>query len=277
MKLKYYGTAAAEGIPGLFCGCELCRYAREHGGRDIRTRSQAAVDGRLLIDFPPDTLMHTVCGGLDLNEIHSCIITHSHSDHLYAADLEMRRKGFAHPSGDRPFTFYSSPKASESIRDIINKYDLEKQNRVLLKVIEPYRPYTIEGYTVVALEANHDPNSGPYFYIISDGKSSMIYGNDTGYFPQKAWEYLERDKTVFGFVSLDCTAMDLKGWVDSHMSLDTAAKVKERLISIGCADQSTIWCVHHFSHNGGLTHAQLEQAAGRYGFIVSYDGLEVEF
>ena len=27
MKLKYLGTAAAEGIPGMFCNCRVCRNA----------------------------------------------------------------------------------------------------------------------------------------------------------------------------------------------------------------------------------------------------------
>ncbi|HHV50547.1 MAG TPA: hypothetical protein GXX54_02435 [Clostridiales bacterium] len=277
MRLKYYGTGAAEGIPGLFCDCDVCNYARAHRGKDIRTRSQAAIDDKLLIDFPPDTYMHVLYGGLNLSKIHSCIVTHNHSDHLYPADIEMRRNGFAYPEVDSPLTFYCSPKTSEGIKEMLQKYELEKQNRVLCEVIEPYRPYNIEGYTVIALEANHDQRCEPYFYIISDGKSSMVYGNDTGYFPDRAWEYLENNKIVFSYVSLDCTAMDLKGWRNHHMSLDVCAEVKERLVSIGCADKNTIWCIHHFSHNGLLNHSKLEEAAASYGFLVSYDGMEVEF
>ena len=58
MKLQYFGTAAAEGWPSLFCGCDACRRAREAGGRNIRTRSQAMIDDKLLIDFPADTYLH---------------------------------------------------------------------------------------------------------------------------------------------------------------------------------------------------------------------------
>ena len=55
MKLKYLGTAAAEGIPVLFCDCDVCKKSMQLGGRNIRTRSQAIIDNTLLIDFPPDT------------------------------------------------------------------------------------------------------------------------------------------------------------------------------------------------------------------------------
>ena len=55
MKIKYLGTAAAEAVPAPFCECEICERAREKGGRNIRTRSQAVIDDRILIDFCADT------------------------------------------------------------------------------------------------------------------------------------------------------------------------------------------------------------------------------
>jgi len=58
MKLQYLGTAAAEGIPAVFCECENCIKSKLSGGRNIRTRSQALIDDCILIDFPQDTYMH---------------------------------------------------------------------------------------------------------------------------------------------------------------------------------------------------------------------------
>ena len=54
MEIQYLGTAAAEGLPALFCDCETCRKARNIGGKEVRTRTQSVVDGKILIDFPPD-------------------------------------------------------------------------------------------------------------------------------------------------------------------------------------------------------------------------------
>ena len=31
MKIKYLGTAAAEGVPAIFCNCETCKEARKLG------------------------------------------------------------------------------------------------------------------------------------------------------------------------------------------------------------------------------------------------------
>ena len=59
MKIKYLGTAAAEGVPAIFCRCEVCRKSKAAGGRNIRTRSQSIIDDRLLLDFCPAPALHT--------------------------------------------------------------------------------------------------------------------------------------------------------------------------------------------------------------------------
>ena len=107
MKIKYLGTAAAEGIPGIFCECETCKRAAALGGRNIRTRSQAIIDDTLLIDFPADTYMHYLKWGVPINKIKACIITRSHADHLYLLEIEMRKRGFSHLEDDSPLVFYS--------------------------------------------------------------------------------------------------------------------------------------------------------------------------
>ena len=56
MKIQFLGTAAAEGIPALFCQCPVCRQARAAGGKEIRTRSGAIIDGKLKLDFGYDPI-----------------------------------------------------------------------------------------------------------------------------------------------------------------------------------------------------------------------------
>ena len=90
MKLQYLGTSAAEGWPAPFCACEACERARKRGGKDLRTRSQALVDDRILIDLPGDTLAHANQFAIDLSKVNHLLITHSHLDHFSAFDLHMR-------------------------------------------------------------------------------------------------------------------------------------------------------------------------------------------
>jgi phosphoribosyl 1,2-cyclic phosphate phosphodiesterase len=281
MHLKYFGTAAAEGIPAMFCTCAVCEGARKLGGRNLRTRSQALVDGRLLIDFPPDTYMHCLHGGLDLPPITACIITHAHEDHLYAEDLVYYRlPGYAHIGRagvphTAPLHVYGTTKVMETLRER-DKENAERQGILQLHEICAFQPFMAEDFALTALTANHAANTGPVIYCIARGGKTMLYGNDTGYFPEETWDYLAQERPRFDFVSLDCTGM-AQGWRDGHMGLPANAEVRDRLTALGCADGQTKFCVHHFSHNGGLNHDQLVLEAARYGFLVSYDGMELAF
>ena len=106
MIFKFLGTAAFEGIPAMFCSCQACKTAREKGGKDIRTRTQALVNDDLLIDFPNDAFVHFQTYGLDFEKIKHLLITHSHSDHLVHFDLNIRAGGFAHPKDESPLHIY---------------------------------------------------------------------------------------------------------------------------------------------------------------------------
>ena len=96
MKIAFYGTAAGEGWPGVFCHCQLCQDARRLKGKNIRTRSQALVNDDLLLDLPPDNQLHSIQYGLDLSKVKTLLFTHSHSDHCYPYDLELLREPYSH-------------------------------------------------------------------------------------------------------------------------------------------------------------------------------------
>ena len=122
MKLQYLGTAAAEGVPGMFCECEVCKRSRQAGGKNIRTRSQSLIDDKMMIDFPADTYWHEMVYNMPLSKIHTCLITHSHSDHLYPEDLEMRSRGMAPVMPiDKPLTFYSCESGYNMIMETVEK------------------------------------------------------------------------------------------------------------------------------------------------------------
>ena len=108
MKFQYLGTCAAEGIPAILCNCDNCIRSREIGGRALRTRSQALIDGKLLIDYPPDTYMHMMIHGFDLLDVKSCIVTHAHHDHLFPEDVDMLKPGYSHVPEGWHMDFYGS-------------------------------------------------------------------------------------------------------------------------------------------------------------------------
>lgn len=275
MKLKYLGTAAAEGIPALFCDCDVCKKSMELGGKNIRTRSQAIIDDTLLIDFPPDTYYHFIQNNLPMDKITNCLITHSHQDHLYAPDIFMRKKGFANFKEPKPtLNFYSGKDGCKKIEDVISSGRMSEAKTHLVKSGDVFE---VEGYTVTALEASHDPKSSPLVYIVEKDGKSVFYSNDTSDYPDSSWKILKKYGKPINLISLDCTAATIPINYMGHMNLERCIEMREKLKSVGVADENTIFVLHHFSHNGGtVVYDDFVKIAAEYGFLVSFDGMEIE-
>ena len=276
MKIQYLGTAAAEGIPAIFCECENCQKSRIAGGRNIRTRSQALIDDRLLIDFPADTYMHFLQYNVPLTKIKNCLITHSHSDHLYPADLEMRKKDFSHIKEEFPLTFFSDKSGFDMINNIKSRYNMS-DNELMVRQVKLNEPFDVGGYKVVALRATHDLKSSPVVYLIEREGKTIFYSNDTGEYPEESMEYLKNmDKTI-DLISFDCTSACLDSTYTGHLTFDRCIKLREKLLEIGAADDKTVFVLNHFSHNGkNVVYDDFVKIAAEHDFEVSYDGMVIE-
>lgn len=274
MKIKYLGTAAYEGVPSPFCQCETCKRALAAGGRNIRSRQQALIDGVLLLDFNADTVYHSHRYALDWSKIGDCLITHSHCDHLYPDDAEIASRAYSHEHP--PIRFYAAESGYQKLRPITEKED----SNASVSLAKAGREFTAaEGrYRVLPLAADHDPSSSPLIYAIERDGKRMLYAHDTGVFPEETFNGL----CSFGrldFISFDCTGClgESRDWRRGHMSLRTVKEVFERLCALGAADAATVKVVSHFSHNGGQTYDEMREIAEKDGYIVAYDGLEIEF
>lgn len=275
MKIKYLGTAAAEGWPGLFCSCEHCKRARLAGGRNLRSRSQALIDEALLIDFPPDTYLHVLYQGLNLAHVTHCLITHDHSDHLYPADFALRFGVFAHMEETKCLIIHATRPAYQKIGPYLERQSETCEMRASAHLVTPFVPFKAESYDIVPLKAEHAPACEPVFYLISKDGRTLLYAHDTGYFPDETWHWLAEEAPHLDLISLDCTTLQID-CREGHMGLEACFDVKKRLLNEQLADEQSVFVINHFSHNGGLIHDELVPVAEKYGFVAAYDGLELE-
>lgn len=275
MKIKYLGTAAAEGVPGLFCNCEICNRVRELKGPNVRTRSQAIIADDFLIDFPPDTYMHVLQNGLRLDKVKYLLMTHSHSDHFLPSDLALRGMDCAHNMHVENLKMF----CNEAVLNRFLKEDVfpAVREHIDITVVKPFHKYCFGDYYVVPLPANHMQTETAFIYIIGDHKKTILYGNDTGIPSDDVFEFIKNSKTKFDLVSLDCTFGFRYVSGGGHLCLDGVAKVRRRLTDIGAMDGNTLLYITHFSHNGRPIQADLEVAAKEFEGNVAYDGLEIEF
>jgi len=278
MKLTYLGTAAAEGCPALFCNCDCCRTARERGGKDMRTRSQSLVNEDLLIDFPPDTLMHFHQNAIRGDRVESLLITHSHDDHYYRQDIRRHGGFYAYNMEHERLRIVCPERVYDDLTDYFARVDTKITATMEVVQAKPYEPMQLGRYRVTPLRAKHAPGQVALIYVIEDGEKSLLYAHDTGYFYDEVLEYIQKEGLRFDLASFDCTYAQLP-CADSknHMGLDTVERLTARLREIGAIDGATRLFVNHFSHNGNPLHDQMEEKARAIGCEVAYDGCVAEF
>lgn len=277
MKIKYLGTAAAEGIPGLFCHCPVCEYARQHGGKEIRTRAQAIINGELLMDFGPDTYMHLLQYGLDLAKVKACLVTHSHGDHLFENELLMRAKNFAYYDTEIPPLYvYGSSEVEDALAPGENGLFTE-DGRVVFRKLTAYEESSFQDYTITPLPAHHGTKE-PFIYLIQQKGRTLLYAHDTDFFYEDVWEYLQNKGIKIHLASLDCTEgiRHIKGGHSGHMDLERNRAVRERMLESGIADEDTVFVASHISHGGRMNHFQAVKPEVSRGIVIAYDGMELE-
>lgn len=282
MKIQYLGTAAAEGWPAMFCRCPACMEAAKRGGKNLRTRSQAIIDDRILMDFCPDTYMHMLQYGVDLPNLKTCLITHTHDDHFYIEDTKMRCNWFANDVDELPFTLYGNDELVRRMEEYKTMPHGDAWTKGIdWKELKEYQPVAIEGYTVIPTIAKHNPLEKCFNYIVEKDGKTLFYGHDSGYFTEETWAQLKQYH--FDYVTVDCTML-ASGISGGHMCIEDCVHVRERMLAEGMADANTIFTINHFSHNGGrnkagklFLHEELVSYMAERGFLVSYDGMTVEF
>ena len=278
MKLTYLGTAAAEGWPAVYCNCEYCKKAKALGGKNLRTRSQALVNGDLLLDFPADTYAHALKNRLDLSAVKYCFVTHSHIDHFVPTDVLFRYESYyAHGMTEPRLDFYGNEAVMKRfdyfVRGVCEEWHDQPLGAHLIKAFETVRA---DGYEVTPLKAFHTEGENAFVYLIRQGGKVLLYLHDTGILPDESVRYLAENHVAADLISYDCTYVALPG-AGGHMGIDTAQLMRNTLAGIGVSTEKTVSVINHFSHNGKLVYDELAPLAEKLGFITAYDGLVLEF
>ncbi len=277
MKMLYMGTAAAEGWPALFCSCPVCEHARKTGGRNLRTRTQALLDNSLLIDFPPDSYCHALRYGLNLGNIHTLLITHSHMDHWFPTELIHRHEHFGHGAAG-VLDVYGNEAVQKSFYEnlLIDRFKPHPIDDVVrFHVVHGGDRFWSGGWEILAVPADHDKREESLVYICKKDDRTVFYGHDTGCeLSEAAWELIAAE--TYSLVSLDAT-MGQKTAARYHMGLPDAEQMFQKMKELGCIDDHTVKVINHFSHNGEMCHEQLTAWGAERGILAAYDGMEAEF
>ena len=270
MKIHFLGTAAAEGFPNVYCHCKTCKKARERGGHDIRTRCSVIVDDVLKVDHGPDSYAQGLRDHIDMSLIKDLLMTHTHFDHLSPEEIISRMKGYAH-GVDYPLNIYGNESVIYQFRRALLEENGDNGQNNMHR-LNPFDTIQVGTASVTPLLADHDPKEMCFLYFIEKDGTTILYGNDSGWFPDETWAWLETKQIDLAI--LDCTTGRTGNKRSrGHMSVETVLEVQNVFQKMNLLNENARIIVTHFSHNGGLLHDDLEEIFTPYGIDVAYDGM----
>ncbi|HVV30034.1 MAG TPA: MBL fold metallo-hydrolase [Mycobacteriales bacterium] len=256
-RVRLLGTGTADGWPNPFCDCGSCRAAAV----EPRAQSATLVDDALLIDCGPEAPRSAVRQQVSLRPVRWMLFTHAHPDHLGPAALLWR-----HWTGtDAPLEVLGPPAVLAACEHWIGPRD-----PVRLRVLHAGERVRCGPYLVEALEATHDPSSGPpLLYAVTVARRRLLYATDTGPLPEPTLDALG-DRRL-DLVLLECTGHTEGG----HHDLDTVADTLAALRARGAVDaRSTVVAIHAGHHNPAPD--ELRRRLGELGAQLGDDGQVIE-
>ena len=273
MRIQFLGTAAAEGIPALFCNCETCRTARQRGGKDLRRRTAYLVDDDTMVDFGPDIFWQSMAYGIELEKIQRLLISHSHPDHLAVKELQWRAMGYCNVDTD--MTLYGDQAVMDTLHAEM-EYFTPQRYHLRLQLAFPGDTFTDGDMTITAIRASHAcPPEIPLNYVIQRGGVTALIGHDSGWWREESWEILRRFKLDIVVMEGTC-GFGQPDYQSYHMGANAVVRLHDELRKQGILKEDATAVVSHFSHNGHALHDHLEEFFAPHGIQVAYDGMVVE-
>jgi phosphoribosyl 1,2-cyclic phosphate phosphodiesterase len=275
MEFVILGTAAAEAWPAPFCRCSVCVRARELGGRDIRSRSGALLDGVVKIDFGPDTYAQMQNTGRDIFGITSLIFTHQHDDHISANQLMYRHPPFVRETTPPILDIYGNEPVVEIINEELKCAGCTDKD-IRARLAAPLVPFTTvttaDGTEILPLPADH-VEKALVLRLARKGRT-IFYGHDSGSYSEETVQALKG--VPLDIALFDCTNGTEPSNNRGHMGVDGVLLSIDRLRAVGAVTSGTQLVATHFSHNGCASYAELRSFFDPHGIAVAFDGIKFD-
>ena len=269
MRIRLLGTAAAEGVPALYCHCPTCESARAKKGRNIRRRSAILIDDCMCIDYGPDIAAAFESVNYDAANLRHLLITHSHFDHFYPENLEIRGRRYL---TETPSMLEIVGNSATFLRlSMLGYRDEELQIKRREPKIGAWQK--VGQYEIMPIPANHAHDlGGALNYVVRRNDKSILYATDTGVYTADAFEIINGIR--FNLIILDATNYYCKS-SRNHLTKEGILQMISFFRANGNMDQQTRIILTHFSHTGSKDQESMEEDMRKLDLVPGYDGMEV--
>ena len=289
MRLTFLGTSAGESYPAIWCDCENCTYARKHGGRNLRMNTGSMIDDDVLLDMNSCGFYTAARLGLSLTGVTKLLVTHPHPDHLTVEPLAWRHEaeGTLTARGEDRLR-YVGPRFTPLPEMTV--YGNAAVRKVLVgEHPELFRPdmamrfeQIFDGQRVDAgdlaftpVRAVHGPEWGfAHSFIIERGGRTLLYALDTGGYEEDMLDILYAHR--YDAVVMEGTfGLGLRK-DPNHQHHASNVAFRDALQARGCIAADTPFYLTHMSPHWTPPYDIYAPMMEKEGFIVAWDGLQVE-
>ena len=287
----FLGTGAAELYPNPFCGCAVCRRAREN--RETRLRASFLFDETMMADFGPDVCAASQHYGVPLDRVEHVLVTHTHEDHLNASTFSV----LTMTDMTHPIHFYLSPEGYAYLENVMEAEraipgtfghiltTLLNTKKIALHAVQPYETFSIGNRRITPLKTNHRGNGAgetAVIYRIEWERGRWLYATDTGNLGAETMRYLADDARAHG--ALDTIIIegthgsvrlpDDAGHMDAYRLVRQLSALRREAI---LDDHTRVFVTHinqvqHFSHAEYSRYMALHADAH---VSIAYDGMRI--
>jgi phosphoribosyl 1,2-cyclic phosphate phosphodiesterase len=268
MKITLLGTGAADGIPQFFGRDRVSQFARQYGGKDVRARTGAIIDGCLQIDLNPETHVQLAKFGYSAADWTALVFTHSHDDHYCPSEIQYALFPFVE-NDHLPFTIFANQTISADLAARYPDWPID------LVTTQVRRCYGHGDYQILPVLATHKDDEECHNLIISNGSSKLFYASDTGFYREEA--FLQVADQQCDLLIIECTDGFHKREYVGHLDIELCVQMVERFRADGAIKPGARVVTTHHASSGGATHSELEAALAPYGMEPGFDGLTIEF
>ena len=269
----FLGTGAADIDSPKHCGCDTCKYIREHGGPNERRFSSLFVAPDIVIDYSTTGLDGLTSAGLSPAIVNHVVMTHSHGDHFQESHIVALAEARAK---EKPGTLevWGNPTVAEKMRAHIKA--LGREVPITVHEVKSYQEVTIGEWTAKALPANHDPSEECLLWLLRRGDRALFYATDTTWFPVGTFRAVQAVPLDIAVVEGTFGPLDAPEYLMGHMNFDFARRVRQFLVDKKALKPGGTFALTHLSLHAVPPYDRIAPQMAAEGIIIPHDGLKVE-
>lgn len=254
IQITFLGTCAADFSPLLKDKYRNCF------DKNARRASCLLIGNQYLIDCGPHCLQSMEIEGINTDSVSDLFLTHTHADHFNPQNIAALAQG-----KNRPLRIWCR-------RDCV----LPPVPNTEIFPMEFGQEYRVaDGISVFSVDANHDENSCPQYFIFRIFGKKLMYATDGGWFLARSYNFLKH--IGLDTLILDATCGETIGEyrIAEHNTLPMIRLFLPSLKKVGIIRDDTKIFLTHIAPSLHKPHDAIQESVQKEKITVAYDGLKL--